>query len=143
MYDNVTGEVIAIADAKGLNITQGEVLYSPTFESPSLENLGLSRKPTKRLTIEEVWRKLIRDHVRLYRDGLLKLDGCFGHSVTFTLLKLPEDKIKSATRQNGQLKKDFTRKLAEFMARNRSKSNLSNMQLIICGITRILSENTS
>lgn len=144
VYDNTTGEVIAVADAKDLNITQGELLYGPTFESPSLRRLrSPAKETTKQLTVQKVWQKTLRDHIRIYQDGLVRLDGCLGHNVTFALLKVSEDKIRSIRKPNGQLKADFIRKLAKFMTKNRPKSNLNNAQLILYGITQLLSENTS
>ena len=144
VYDNTTGEVIAVADAKDLNITQGELLYGPTFESPSLRRLRFpAKETTKQLTVQRVWQKTITKHIRIYRDGLVRLDGCLGHNVTFAFLKVSEEKIRSITKPNGQLKADLIRKLAKFMTKNRPKSNLNNTQLILYGITQLLSENTS
>jgi len=95
------------------------------------------------ITELRVWQKSIRDHVRIYRDGLIKLDGCFGNSVTFISLGLPENQIRSITKSNGMLKSSFIRKLSKFMAKNRPKSNLDNRELIICGIIKLLSEDSS
>jgi len=139
VYDNITGEVIAIADAEDLNIAKGEILFGPTFRSPSLIEPILRKKTTKS-TVLRIWQKSIRDHVRLYTDGLIKLDGCFGHSVTFAFLKSSKDKVRSITKPNGQLKADFIKKLAGFMAKNRSKSNLNNTQLILYGIAQLISD---
>jgi len=98
------------------------------------------------LTITRIWKILIEEDIKVYPDGLFRLEGIFSESITFHRLNIPREKIHNIRKPNGRLKSDFAEKLARFMARERPKkrfSDLSNTLLISYGIVKLLSENNS
>ena len=94
-------------------------------------------------TFFQIWKFLLRTGVKLSPDGFYKLTGIFGHSTTFGYLQVPKAKIKEIINSNGSLKEFYLSRLADFMCKQRINSSLSNAELVILGLTKLLNESNS
>ena len=90
-----------------------------------------------------IWKFLLRTGVKLSPDGFYKLTGIFGHSTTFGYLQVPKAKLKKVINRGGSLKEPYLSRLAYFMCKQRINSSLSNAELVILGLTKMLNESNS
>jgi len=86
----------------------------------------------------KIWKWIIERDVRIYPDGLYRLKGLLGNSVTFGFIKAPKKKIQNITEPNGKLKPKYLKKLAEFMNRRSPDPYLTNSELIVLGLANLL-----
>jgi len=92
-----------------------------------------------KLTSIEIWKWIIESGIMIYKDGLCKMEGLLGNSITFASLNATRDEIQNIRRNDGRLKHKYCEKLARFMSEKRPSSPLSNTELAILGITSLLS----
>ena len=84
-----------------------------------------------------IWEIFVKRNVLIYADGLVKITDFSSNSTTFMTLKVPKEVIQEIRDANGRLKDDFTKKLANFIVKNKDPM-LSNTELIMLGIHQLL-----
>ena len=99
----------------------------------------MRRRTRKKILDAEIWKWIIKRDIMIYEDGLCRLEGLLGNSITFASLNATRDEIQNIRRTDGRLKHEYCEKLARFMSEKRLSSPLSNTELAILGITSLLS----
>ena len=93
----------------------------------------------------DVWKIALKRGVHVYPDGFYRLNGIFGHSVTFGKIKVDLKKLQEILDENGSIKEPWLTRLAYFMKNQRSQTDSyngwGNQVLVIIGIMKILTED--
>jgi hypothetical protein len=104
----------------------------------------MENKLENSLSVVKIWKILLKAGIRLYPDGFYRLNGIFGHSVTFGYLSITKEKMKMIRNHDGSLREPFLDLLAWFMCKQRPKMlSFSNGELVILGLTNLITSESS